>query len=63
MKTKKKVHRLTSEECERLTTHELLAAHERVFGPLSAQAKQRMAQRASCARPARTWDGMDGLAA
>jgi len=58
MKTTKKARRPTSENPERLTTQELLAMHERVFGPLSAEAKERMAHAAE----ARSW-GMDGLAA
>ena len=38
----KKIRRLHRVDPERLTTHQLLAEHERVFGPLSKQAKQRM---------------------
>jgi hypothetical protein len=37
---------------ERLTTDELLAAHERVFGPLEAQAKVRIQRAADRARAA-----------
>ena len=36
----KKPRRLHSVDPERLTTHQLLAEHERVFGPLSKQAKR-----------------------
>jgi hypothetical protein len=38
----RKTRRLHSVNPERLTTHQLLAEHERVFGPLSKQAKQRL---------------------
>jgi len=38
----KKIRRLHSVDPGRLTTHQLLAEHERVFGPLSKQAKRRL---------------------
>ena len=57
----KKPRRLPSMDPGRLTTRELLAAHEQAFGPLTPQAKRRL-ERAADAAP-ETWDGMDGLAA
>ena len=48
---------------ERLTTEELLAEHERVFGTLTPQAKRRLARAAEAVNVERSWDGMDGLAA
>jgi hypothetical protein len=59
----KKSRRVPIADPERLTTDELLAAHERVFGPLEAQAKVRIQRAADAARGPRSWDGMDGLAA
>ena len=47
---------------EHLTIRKLIAEHERVFGPLTPQAKQRLQRAAEAARIAR-WEGMDGLAA
>jgi hypothetical protein len=60
----KKVRRLPSAEPRDLTTGELLAAHERMFGPLTAQARARLERAADAAesRPP-AWRGMDGLAA
>jgi len=58
----KKSRRPPMADPEHLTTDELLAAHERVFGPLEAQAKVRIQRAADSARVTR-WDGMDGLAA
>ena len=43
---------------ERLTTPELLAAHERLFGRLEPQAKRRMQATADSGRE--TWNGMAG---
>ena len=60
---KKKIRRLAIADPEELTTNELLAEHERVFGPLTSQAKQRMERTASAAGFDRSWEGMDGLAA
>jgi len=60
---KKKVGRLSIADPEKLTTDELLAEHERVFGPLTPQAKQRIARTADAAGVERSWEGMDGLAA
>ena len=57
----KTIRRPTPMDPEHLTTRELIAEHERVFGPLTPQAKQRL-QRAAEAHLAR-WEGMDGLAA
>jgi len=48
---------------ERLTTDELLAEHERVFGPLDPQTKRRIERAAEAGRTTRSWNGMDGLAA
>lgn len=59
----KKNRRLPGVDPERLTTHQLLAEHERVFGPLSKQAKERLRHAAKAPRPARAWEGVDGLAA
>ena len=59
----KKNRRLPGVDPERLTTHQLLAEHERVFGPLTKQAKQRLRRAAATPRPERAWEGMDGLAA
>jgi hypothetical protein len=59
----KKVRRLPIPDPERLTTRELLTAHERVFGPLEPQAKARMLRAVKTGRPEGPWDGMDGLAA
>ena len=59
----KKIRRLPSVDPERLTTPQLLAEHERVFGPLSKQAKKRLQRAAKGPRPERAWEGMDGLAA
>ena len=58
----KTIRRPTQTDPEHLTTHELIAEHERVFGPLAPQAKQRL-QRAAEARGVARWEGMDGLAA
>lgn len=63
---KKTVRRLSIVDPERLKTSELLAEHERVFGPLTPEAKQRMQRTARAAGFDRTWGawkGMDGLAA
>jgi len=60
---KKTIRRRTSSDPEQLTTNELLAEHERVFGPLTPQAKERMERTASAAGFDRSWEGMDGLAA
>jgi hypothetical protein len=46
----KKSRRPPMADPERLTTDELLAAHERVFGPLDAQAKVRIQRAADSAR-------------
>jgi hypothetical protein len=59
----KKTRPLSSPDPERLTTRQLLAEHERVFGPLTAQAKRRLQRAAEVSRVERRWDGMDGLAA
>ena len=59
----KKTRALRSVDPERLTTHQLLTEHERVFGPLSKQARQRLERAANAPRPERSWEGMDGLAA
>jgi hypothetical protein len=53
----------TITEPERLSTDELLAAHERMFGPLEPQARARLARAADAGRFERPWEGMDGLAA
>jgi hypothetical protein len=55
--------RLPTADPERLSTDELLAAHERMFGPLEPEAKARMARSADPGRIETRWDGMDGLAA
>jgi hypothetical protein len=62
---KKNVRRLPIVEFEQLTTTALLEEHERVFGPLTRQAKERMTRTASAAGFDRSWswDRMDGLAA
>ena len=57
----KKSRRPANTDPERLTTPELLAAHERLFGRLEPQAKRRI-QATADSVPHR-WDGMDGLAA
>ena len=59
----KKTRRSPGDDPERLTMRELLAEHERVFGPLTAQAKRRLQRAADAPRVERSWDGMDGLAA
>lgn len=59
----KKTRPLPSPDPEALTTRELLEAHERVFGPLTAQAKRRLQRAAEAPRVERSWEGMDGLAA
>lgn len=48
---------------ERLTTAQLLTLHERLFAPLSRQAKKRMLSAPAALREERGWRGMDGLAA
>ena len=58
----KKSRRPPMTDPERLTPDELLAAHERMFGPLEAHAKVRIQRAADSARVTR-WEGMDGLAA
>jgi hypothetical protein len=58
----KKIPRVPNADPERLSIHELLAEHERVFGPLTPQAKQRL-ERAAGGPRAERWEGMDGLAA
>ena len=58
----KKIRRPTHTDPVHLTTRELIAEHERVFGPLTPQAKQRLQRAADVANVAR-WEGMDGLAA
>ena len=57
----KKSHRPMQTDPEHLTIRKLIAEHERVFGPLTPQAKQRLQRAAEAARVAR-WEGMDGLA-
>ena len=57
----KKPRRPVNTDPERLTTPELLAAHERLFGPLERQAKRRMQDTADSGPETR--NGMDGLAA
>jgi len=47
---------------EQLSTRALLDEHERMFGPLTPQARRRL-ERAAEADVPRSWDGMDGLAA
>ena len=53
--------RAVTTDPERLTTPELLAAHERLFGRLEPQTKRRIQDTADSKR--QTWNGMDGLAA
>ena len=55
--------RQATAEPERLTTEELLAEHERVFGSLTPQAKRRITRAAETSHVGRSWEGMDGLAA
>ena len=56
--------RAVTTDPERLTTPELLAAHERLFGRLEPQAKRRIQHTADSGDSGRdTWNGMDGLAA
>jgi len=57
------IRRLSIVDPERLTINELLDAHERVFAPLTPEAKRRMERAASAAGLDRSWQGMDGLAA
>ena len=57
------LRRLPNADPERLSTDDLLAAHERVFGPLEPQAKARIARAADRSRIETRWNGMDGLAA
>jgi hypothetical protein len=59
----KKMSRAARQDPELLTTDELLAEHERVFGPLEPQAKRRIERAAEAGRLRVSWDGMDGLAA
>ena len=59
----KKIRRVSSADPERLTTNELLDQHERVFGPLTPQARQRMVRTALAAGFDRSWEGMERLAA
>jgi len=62
---KRNVRRLSIVDPEQLTTTDLLDEHERVFGPLTPQAKARMVRTASAAGFDRSWswERMDGLAA
>jgi len=60
---KKTIRRRSITDPEQLTTNQLLAEHERVFGPLTPQAKERMERTAHAAGFDRSWEGMDGLAA
>jgi hypothetical protein len=53
----------TTIEPERMSTDELLAAHERLFGPLEPQARARLARATDTGRFERPGDGMDALAA
>ena len=62
MKTRD-IRPVASVDPERLTTDELLDAHERVCGPLAPEAKRRMERTANAAGFGRSWEGMDGLAA
>jgi hypothetical protein len=55
--------RHASTDPERLTTEQLLAEHERVFGSLTPQAKRRIRRAAETSHVERSWEGMDGLAA
>jgi len=59
----KTIRRLPSADPERLSTDDLIAAHERVFGPLEPQARARIARAADARRMESSWNGMDGLAA
>jgi hypothetical protein len=59
----KTIRRLPSADPERLSIDELIAAHERVFGPLEPQARARIARAADAGRMEGPWTGMDGLAA
>ena len=58
----KKIHRPTTAEPAHLSTLELLTEHERVFGPLTPQAKRRL-QRAAENLHAERWTVPDSLAA
>ena len=59
----KRMSRALRPDPERLTTDELLAEHERVFGPLEPEAKRRIERAAEARRRRCSWKGMDGLAA
>ena len=48
---------------ERMTTAQLLTLHERLFAPLSRQAKARMLTAGTTVSEEPFWQGMDGLAA
>jgi len=61
--TDKTIRRLPGADPERLSTDDLIAAHERVFGPLEPQARARIARAADAGRMESPWSGMDGLAA
>ena len=58
-----KIRRPSSVDPERLTTNELLDEHERVFGPLTPEARRHLERTATAAGFHRSWEGMDGLAA
>ena len=54
--------RAVDSDTEQLSTPALLDEHERVFGPLTPQARRRIERAAESDVP-RSWEGMDGLAA
>ena len=60
--TLKKLHRPATFEPAHLSIRELLAEHERVFGPLTPEAKRRLQRAADTARGER-WERPDSLAA
>ncbi|HET7344157.1 MAG TPA: hypothetical protein VFL90_22020 [Methylomirabilota bacterium] len=56
-----KVRRLPTDP-GKLTLGQLLAVHERMFGPLTPQARARLTAAAAAEEAAPGWPGMDGLA-
>ena len=57
-----KVRRLPTDP-RKLTLGQLVAAHERMFGPLTPQARARLTRAAPAEATASGWRGMDGRAA